>query len=824
MKIKFVINFVLIFLVSIPIFGQRPDFQSKFILKGKVVDSETLQPLEYATISIININKPNNIEGGITDKNGAFNIELSRGKYNVKIEFISFKEFSIENLTINTDTDLETVKLEIDIDQLENVDLIAERTEVEIRLDKRIYNVGKDITVRGGSVADVLDNVPSVSVDIDGNVSLRGNNSVRILINGKPSGLVGLSGTNGLQQIPAESIDKVEVITSPSARYESEGTGGILNIILKKDSLEGLNGNIIANAGLPENYGGSTRFNFKKNNVNFFNTTSFKDGFNRGKGIAFNTYFNGIEPTTYLDEKRSDKRQLNNLFSNLGVDISFNDTSSLIISGFISNSDNTNNNITTYKNLDSFKNITNESIRERKESEFDETKQLSVNYTKKFKRVGHEVVFEYQYEDSNEIEDGIFNNQTIFPEFGSVFIDKLVTDEKQKRSLYQLDYILPFNKNSQFEFGYRGSFRDLLTDYKVSEFINNQNILDLDKSNILNFKEYINAFYSQYGNKINKFSYLLGLRVESSNITIDQRTINQFKIKKYTDLFPTLNFSYEFNEKSSLTLGYSRRLRRPRSRFLNPFGSRVSIANAFQGNVDLNPSYSNTYDLGFLTRSKKLTFNGSVYYSKSKSVIQIVNQATGDFATISKEPLVKVPVLKAFPVNLTNNYRTGTEFNITYTPNRKFRINSNLNIFNSKLTGSYNNISYDSENLSWFARMNASLKLPKEIDSQLRLFYRGPSKTAEAKVKGFMILSGAINKNVLNKKATLSFRISDILNSSKFRVTTSNDQFIAYREFRRREPTYTLTFTYKINERKADNRRSRNNNFNRGDDSGGYGY
>ena len=223
----------------------------------------------------------------------------------------------------------------------------------------------------------VLDNVPSVSVDIDGNVSLRGNNSVRILINGKPSGLVGLSGSTGLQQIPAESIEKVEVITSPSARYESEGTGGILNIILKKDSLEGLNGNIIVNAGLPENYGGSTRFNFKKNKVNFFNTTSFKDGFNRGKGIAFNTYFNGIEPTTYLDDKRSSKRQLNNFFSNLGVDISFNDTSSLIISGFISNSDNTNNNITTYKNLDSFKNITNESIRERKESELDETNKFN---------------------------------------------------------------------------------------------------------------------------------------------------------------------------------------------------------------------------------------------------------------------------------------------------------------------------------------------------------------------------------------------------------------------------------------------------------------
>ena len=247
------------FFLAITLFAQRPSQSygsiQKKIVEGRVIDNETNQGLEYATITFTNKRNSNLLQGGITDSNGNFKIDIFPGMYDISIDFIGFESYSQESVMIRESLSLGEIKLNISVDNLQGVELMADRTEVEIRLDKRIYNVGKDITVRGGSVADVLDNVPSVSVDVEGNVSLRGNSSVRILINGKPSGLVGLSGPQGLQQLPAESIDKVEVITSPSARYDSEGTGGILNIILKKQELLGVNGNFVANIGFPKTYG-----------------------------------------------------------------------------------------------------------------------------------------------------------------------------------------------------------------------------------------------------------------------------------------------------------------------------------------------------------------------------------------------------------------------------------------------------------------------------------------------------------------------------------------------------------------------------------------
>lgn len=209
-------------------------------VSGKVIDKETKEPLEYATIAFYNKQQNKIVTGGITDIKGNFSIPVPIGMYDVTIEYISFKKQTLVDRRFMTNTDLGTFELEIDTQSLGEVEVIAERTTVEIRLDKKIYNVGKDLTVSGGTVSDVLDNVPSVSVDLEGNVALRGNNNVQILINGKPSGLVGLNSTDALRQLPAESIEKVEVITSPSARYESEGTAGILNIILRRSKLQGL--------------------------------------------------------------------------------------------------------------------------------------------------------------------------------------------------------------------------------------------------------------------------------------------------------------------------------------------------------------------------------------------------------------------------------------------------------------------------------------------------------------------------------------------------------------------------------------------------------
>ena len=797
---KRIILTLLLIGLSNTLFAQRPNNAprvAKIKITGNVNDSETSQPLEYATISLVNERFPDRIQGGITDAKGNFDIEIFPGKYNVTIEYIGFEKITLENKEIRETTSLGNFALTINSESLEEVELIGERTEVEIRLDKRVYNVGRDITVRGGSVTDVMDNIPAVSVDVEGNISLRGNDNVRILINGKPSGLVGLSGPAALRQLPAESIEKVEVVTSPSARYEASGTAGILNIILKKDELIGFNATFIANAGIPENLGGTATLNWRTKKLNIFSTTTYRDQKSLGGGIFNSEYFNGDLPSTFANETRDYDRVRKNYFINLGAEYYFNDKTSLTISGFVRDSNNTSDASTEIDDLNANGDILKTVSRLQEEAEEDNSSQLTANFTKKFNDDGHELVAEIQLQKSGEDEFADITNSDSPSETAG-------TLESQTRNLFQLDYVWPIDKNTQFEFGYRGDFSSQENDYEIAIFKNGEFVRDTDLSNVLLFEQNINALYTQFGKKINKFSYLVGLRMENTNIVIDQKTTNDFKEKKYTNFFPTLNLSYEFSEEENITLGFSRRIRRPRSWSLNPFPSRSSVTFFRQGNPDLDPSYSSTFDFGYLKRWEKFTFNGSAYYQKATQVITRITEATGEVVRVSEDPLIEIPSLRATSINLAENNRIGTEFTLTYAPSRKFRLSGNFNIFNSETIGNYNNQVFDAEIVSWFARINGNVTLPKGWTAQLRGFYRGPNATAQNRSKGFFVLSGAINKDVLKKKGTLSFNASDLLNSRRFRNTTTTERFINYSEFQWRRPSYVMTFTYKINERKND--------------------
>ena len=299
------------------------------VVTGKVLDEETKEALEYATIAFFSKKENKIITGGISDANGNFSIPVPKGTYDITIEYISFKTHTILNKVITKNENIGTFSLTLDTESLGEVEIIAERTTVEIKLDKRIYNVGKDLTVSGGSISDVLDNVPSVSVDVEGNVALRGNDNVRILINGKPSGLVGLNSTEALRQLPAESIEKVEVITSPSARYEAEGTAGILNIILRRSKLQGFNGAVTANAGYPDSGGLSGNINYRTGDINFFNTTSY--GFRESPGYSYN-FTKYKDSGNSIDEKNDWINNSKGLTTNMGVEWYVNETSSITTS------------------------------------------------------------------------------------------------------------------------------------------------------------------------------------------------------------------------------------------------------------------------------------------------------------------------------------------------------------------------------------------------------------------------------------------------------------------------------------------------------------
>ena len=801
--------FILILgLLTTVVFGQqpqtsgRPNFK-KIKLTGTVIDQETQEALEYATISLVNKRFPDRVQGGITDSKGKFNLDVFPGKYNVTIEYIGFDKIQYDEKVLRADENLGTNALQIAAESLDEIELVGERTEVEIRLDKRIYNVGKDITVRGGSVADVLDNVPSVSVDVEGNIALRGNQNVRILINGKPSGLVGLSGPQGLRSLPAESIEKVEVVTSPSARYEASGTAGILNIILKKEELEGFNGSFVVNGGLPTTFGGNASLNWRTKKVNIFSTTSLRDSESRGGGIFESENF---DPLRFVNEEREYIRNRKSVFFNLGAEYNFDEKTSLTVSGFVRRSDNESNNSTEIENLNASGLTIDQFGRYQFEEELDNSQQFTANFTKKFDDKGHELVIEFQTESSSEDENDLAENT-------STFNQESESLEDQKRTLLQMDYVWPIDENTQFELGYRGDFSFQETDYNVFDLLDSGRSPNVQLTNFLGFTQNVNAAYTQFGQKVNKFSYLMGLRMEKTHIEIDQKTIDVFKEKDYTDWFPTLNLSYEFTEKENVTLGYSRRIRRPRSWSLNPFRSLTSLTFFRQGNPDLDPSYSNLFDLGYLKRWEKFTFNGSVYFQRATQVIERITEATGALVVVSENPLVELPEFRFTSINLSENSRTGTEFTLTYSPKRRVRISGNFNIFNSVTEGSYKGIVLDREIVSWFARVNSSFPLPLGINAQLRGFYFGPRANAQTESKGIVTFSGALNKSLFKKKGELSFRVSDIFNSSRRKSTTETPDFRNYTEFQWRQPTYVFTLTYRINERKMDRKRNRNGGF-----------
>ena len=784
---KQLLTTLLFCLITVLVFAQK-----QVTISGKILEKETNQPLEYATIVFKDTKDPSKITGGITDLNGNYKIEVDNGSYTISYEFIGFETQIIENKLIAKNENLGSTLLSIDAQALDEVEIVAEKTTVEIRLDKKIYNVGKDLTVRGGTVSDVLDNVPSVSVDVEGNVALRGNDNVRILINGKPSGLVGLNSTDALRQLPAESIEKIEVITSPSARYESEGTAGILNIILKRSKLQGLNGAITTNLGYNPSAGINGNINYRTGDVNIFSTSGYSYRESPGNSNS-STQF--VSTGNFLDESNDFDRIRKGLTSNFGVEWYVNDSASLTTSFLYRDSNNESNTKNLLEQFDSNRNLLSSTVRLDPEFEDDKTIQYALNFQKNFSDSGHVLTFDFQYEDSSE-------NENSLVEVDDIVSERVATLEDQRQILLQTDYVLAIGENSQFEVGYRGNYNTTSTDFSVEFLDTNTNTFQLstDLSNVLNFREYLTAVYSQYGSKFGKFSYLLGLRLENTQLTIDQPTTGDFNKRNFTGLFPTVNLNYEFSERENLTLGFARRLRRARGRFLNPFPSRSSVTNFFQGNPNLNPSYSGQFDLGYLKRFGKFTFNSSIYYAHATDVFSFVSFDTGQTAIVGGEEL---PIIQRTPINLATEDRYGFEFTLTYNPYKKWRVNGNFNFFQNEINGTTpNGLSLDNTNNSWFARINNKYTLPGEIDWQTSLNYRGPNANAQTVNQGIFTTTLAFSKDLFKERASLSFNVNDLFNSRKRMQTNTTPTFFAESEFQWRERSFNLAFTYRFNQKK----------------------
>jgi outer membrane receptor for ferrienterochelin and colicins len=808
---------------------------NKIKITGKVTEQGSNLPLEFATVSAF-APSGNVAGGGLTDAQGNYEFEVSPGTYSIRIDFISFKSTTIPEKAYTENTNLGTSALAPDAQLLQAVEVVGERTTVDIKLDKRVYTIGNDMMVKGGTVSDVLDNVPSLSVDSEGNVALRGNQGVTILIDGRPSTLAGSNVAEVLRLLPADSVDKVEVITNPSARYDAEGGGGIVNIILKKGKADGFNGSITANTGTPDNHGFAANINLRSTNFNFFSNLGYNYRQNPGNSFTNSRYLDPDtnETQSFTNETRDNERLRKGYTASFGLEWFLDKTITWTNSVNFRRNTGGNNVDTYYDNFNADGSFINKVFRYNNQDDRDVNVNFSSSLTKKFNDNGHELRVDASVSKSIDDERAIINNTTLAGIAATPdTFERTVNDETQDRQLLQADYVLPIGENARFEAGYRGSFTKLETDAQAERLDPLTGIWEdnLNFTNFLEYKENVNALYAQYGSKINKFSYMFGLRWEDSNIDVNLIDRGQYNNKRYNNFFPSAFLSYEFSESSNVSLSYSRRINRPRGRFLNPFSGLESNINIFRGNPDLNPSMTNAFDLGYLKRWSKVTLNTSAYLNITEDGFQFVRQRNGQ---VSPEG---IPVTLTTPVNLAKEYRFGLEFNINYNPFRWWRINSNFNFFRNQTDGDFNFTYIDEDTelavndyqnfdftaYAWTTRINSKISLPWKIDWQLNGNYEGTQKTAQGSRRGVASANTAISKDFLKDKATIALNVQDIFNSRKMKIET----YIPYRvesygEMQWRERQITLSFTYRFNMTKADRQKEQQKERQQQDDGGEY--
>lgn len=753
-----------------------------FNVKGTVIDDQGI-PLEMASVQIISTNNPEDIKGGVTDFDGNFSIDVEKGNYNIKVEFISFESKNIKNKQINSDVNLGQIVLTFSQQELDEITVVSETTQVDVRLDKKIYNVGKDLTTAGGTVSEALANVPSVTVDVDGAISLRGNANVRILINGKPSSVAGFGDQDVFQQLPADAIESVEVITSPSARYDAEGSGGIINIILKREKTLGFNGSVRGTIGDPKNTGIYTNINLRTDKFNIFNNLGYTDREGPGNAFFDNQYLDNPNFNRII-ENRNYSRSGKNFNMNTGVEYFIDESSSIIASVFMrlgDDRDRTKN--ATRRFFESIEEST--TLRTEEELEDDQRFQYAMNYEKRFDpdNRDHKLTADFQFSMKDEtVNNSILENQ-VFPFEELVARQNVIEGEDETSYLFQADYVLPIG-DAQFEAGFRGDYSDSDQDFFVERenLETNQLETDRDLSSNFNFKQNITAIYSQYGNKLgDDFSFLLGLRFEQTQLKgkttplFPENFERNFDFDKtFNGLFPTVNFIYELGEEENISLGYNRRINRPRSWFLNPFPSQSSRTNIFQGNPDLNPAFANAFDLGYLKRWEKFTLTSSVYYQRETDSFERVQRDTGRDTEEDG-----IDIIENIPINLSTEERYGAELGVLYNPAKWLRTNLSFNYFRFQSDGSFEGIDYGATNESYFGRFSANVILPWKIQWQTNAFYRGPRENAQTKTDPIASLDLALSKDFLNDNATVSLNVQDVFNSRKRQQFTVTENFIS---------------------------------------------
>lgn len=763
-------------------------------VSGKVEDALN-EVLPFTTIVIKN-SSGELLLGTISDEKGKFKIEkLPMGDLFLEISYTGYKplikniKINIENLKLN----LETLVLEEDLNFLEEVIIEGEKSTILIKRDMKVFNIGKDILAQSTSATDILNNVPSVTVDASGTISLRGNSNVNVLINGRRSGL---TINNALDQIPAANIDRVEVITNPSARYDALGTAGIINIVLKKNKDEGLNGQLYLVAGTPRDFIVLPTVNYKNKNFNVFSTLGYRNTNYNGLYTSQQTTVDNGK-TRLLDQVENEDRNDVGKLIYLGIDYFIDDKNTLTAAFFRKDTDDSDETVLNYQYFSSGV-IDSTLVREGESKEDRSYNQVELNYTKEFQKEGRKFTTDFQYDFWDSEKDWNLETQRNFPSIGTPDLLRTNTKSSSKDYVLQSDYISPLSQNATFEFGIKGEARIVSNDFIAEEVINNEWEILNGINESFDYEELIGAAYAQYGNKVNKFSYLVGLRNEYTKIKIQSLSGAFVDNKEYNNLFPTVHLGYDFTDKTNLQLSFSRRINRPSLWDLYPFTDLKNINYLSLGNPDLDPAYTKAFELGLIHRWEKISLSSSVYYHITDNYFQ-------NFVFQNSENIL---ILQ--PINLEQEDRYGIEVTASYKPFKSLNLSSDFNFYRFDQKGLFNgqDLAFSDQFLN--VRFRANAKLPKKISLTGMLNYTGGQNNAQTKTKSQYFVNLSVSKNLFNDKATIGFNAVNIFDSRITEEITTDTNYTFNRTLKQIRERFNVSFIYRF--KREENYRDRGEN------------
>lgn len=794
---KYILTSIL-FCVALSLFAQN-----KGSISGIIIDSSNNQPIEFVSVALFNSDTKALIKGSTSNSTGAFSLkELADGNYSLKITFVGYKEYA-QNVKISPEKEnvrLPKIVLIQDSKMLKEVEVVGQTSQMKLDIDKKVFIVNTG-AFAGLGATDVLQNIPSVNVDVDGNISLRNDQNVQVWINGKPSGLTADNRGQILDQLPAESIESVEIITNPSAKYNPDGTAGIINIILKKERKGGYYGNVVAGVSTPHGDNLGTNLNYSNSKIDAYLNVNYKQEKQERGGYAYRNSFANND-TTKLNQTNTETDENKGMFVRAGLDYHIDKTNTIGFSGFSMVGSRNSNILYNYEGfnnntpLDSYtkNSLTNRNI---------DGYNLNLDYKHEFPTKGHELTASVAYSKF-----AFDTNSSYLTNRADTLIQNQISNNTLKQLVAQADYTLPIDDQSKFEAGYKSTIST--TDSYLTLSNAENNVLVPNFIDDFVFKQQTHAAYATYKNVFETIGYLVGLRGEETitNWT-DHPTDNIGSVPtsnsfSYFDLFPSLFLSKKFNETNELQFSVTRRINRPDPRKINPFKNISDSTNITYGNPDLKPEYALVYELNYIKSWKANTLSSCLYFHQTDDVIQQIS-------SLYQTPIAGQDYLETTYKNISSSENTGLELT---SKNRIFTIlevTSVLNAFYARIIGSPEYNVPTTENFSWNAKVIANILLGKGFSGQIIGNYNAPALIAQGKILENHSIDMSLRKsfhNIVN--VNLSFR--DILNSRKTISEIYSTNFNQKSESYRTGRNLLLTVSYNFGNMKSKNKPKPDNN------------